>query len=128
MTLLAVSNALVDKIKASKARMSWDFPWVSAVESRFSRDFSVPFSPEEIKQSQLPYNYCAGASLDKEMPGLSVFSKNQAGEIFHTYGCYARGLEVMNSTSRLLDLVPQGRSEEEFKFPMAWVRHHDSYE
>ena len=127
-TLVAVSNASIDKLRAFKARMGWSFPWVSAVESRFSRDFGVTFRREEIEQGQPCYNYRDGASVGEEMPGLSVFYKHPDGELFHTYSCYARGLEVMNSSYSLLDLVPRGRDEAELTFPMAWVRHHDRYE
>ena len=126
--LVAVSNAPIDKLSAFKVRMGWSFSWVSAVESRFSGDFGVTFSREEIEQGQPRYNYRDGASVGEEMPGLSVFYKNSDGEIFHTYSCYARGLEAMNSSYSLLDLVPRGRDEAGLRFPMAWVRYHDRYE
>jgi len=64
----------------------------------------------------------------EELPGLSVFSRNSAGEVFHTYSAYARGLEVLLGTYRLLDLTPKGRDEEGLKNSVAWVRHHDRYD
>ena len=49
-----------------------------------------------------------------------------AGGVFHTYSCYARGLDMMNATYHYLDLVPKGR-DESGPHKMAWVRYRDSY-
>ena len=51
-----------------------------------------------------------------------------AGEVFHTYSTYGRGLDMLIGAYHLLDLAPKGRDEEGLKFSMAWVRHHDQYE
>lgn len=58
---------------------------------------------------------------------MSVFSTAD-GQVFHTYSCYARGLDMLNGTYHLLDLVPKGRDEQGFSYSMAWVRRHDQYE
>ncbi len=58
-------------------------------------------------------------------PGLSVFYRNEAGDIFHTYSTYARGLDILVGTCNYLDLTPKGRNEDEI---MDWVRHHDKHE
>jgi predicted dithiol-disulfide oxidoreductase (DUF899 family) len=63
-----------------------------------------------------------------DKPGFSVFSKDAAGGIFHTYSTYARGLDPMNVAFQLLDLVPKGRDEEGLSHPMSWVKLHDQYE
>jgi len=47
--------------------------------------------------------------------------------IYHTYSCYARGLDPLNSAYQLLDLVPKGRDEDGLDWPMAWLRRHDAY-
>ena len=47
----------------------------------------------------------------EEAPGISVFYKDDAGEVFHTYSTYGRGVEVMMGTYNLLDLTPKGRDE-----------------
>ncbi len=57
-----------------------------------------------------------------------MFYKNDAGEIFHTYSSYARGLDMLVGTYNFLDHTPKGRDEEGLAFTMAWVRHHDKYE
>lgn len=57
-----------------------------------------------------------------------MFHKNDAGEIFHTYSTYARGLDPLIGVYQFLDLVPKGRDEEGLAHTMAWLRHHDKYE
>ena len=57
-----------------------------------------------------------------------MFYKNDAGAVFHTYSTYGRGVEVMMGTYNMLDLTPKGRDEDNLKFTMEWVRHHDRYE
>jgi predicted dithiol-disulfide oxidoreductase (DUF899 family) len=57
-----------------------------------------------------------------------VFYKNAAGEIFHTYSTYGRGLDILVGTYNFLDLAPKGRDEDELEWSMAWVRHHDRYD
>ncbi|MGH8703718.1 MAG: DUF899 family protein, partial [Burkholderiales bacterium] len=57
-----------------------------------------------------------------------VFYKDDAGEVFHTYSTYRRGVEVMMGTYNLMDLTPKGRDEDHLNYGMEWVRHHDHYE
>ena len=54
--------------------------------------------------------------------------RNEAGEIFHTYSCFARGLDMMNAAYQYLDLTPLGRHEDGLPYPMDWVRLRDQYE
>lgn len=42
-----------------------------------------------------------------------MFYRNDAGEIFHTYSTYARGLDMLVGAYNYLDLTPKGRNEEE---------------
>ena len=63
----------------------------------------------------------------EELPGISVFYKDDDGSIFHTYSCYARGLDMMNAACHWLDLVLKGPNESG-PHKMAWVRLHDEYE
>ena len=60
-----------------------------------------------------------GRSRAEEAPGISVFYKDDAGEVFHTYSTYGRGVEVMMGTYNMLDLTPKGRDEEDPGFT-AW--------
>ena len=63
----------------------------------------------------------------EERPGISVFYRDDEGTIFHTYSCYARGLDMLNGAYHWLDLVPRGRDESGLH-KMSWVRLHDEYE
>ncbi|MBB5057038.1 putative dithiol-disulfide oxidoreductase (DUF899 family) [Granulicella aggregans] len=127
-TLVVVSHAPLAEIARFKARMGWKFQWVSSYESDFNFDYHVSFTPEEMKSGKVDYNYAEGAFPSEEAPGMSVFAKDAAGEVFHTYSAYARGLDILNGTYNLLDLVPKGRDEDRLAFTMSWVRHHDRYE
>ena len=57
-----------------------------------------------------------------------MFYKDEHGDVFHTYSCYARGIDMLNTAYHYLDLVPKGRDEASLKASQAWVRHHDRYE
>jgi predicted dithiol-disulfide oxidoreductase (DUF899 family) len=58
---------------------------------------------------------------------MSVFYKDAAGHIFHTYSSYGRGLDMLIGAYNWLDLAPKGRGEDGLTPPMSWVRHHDNY-
>jgi predicted dithiol-disulfide oxidoreductase (DUF899 family) len=124
---LVVSHAPIAEIEAFKKRMGWKFRWVSSFGGDFNFDYHVSFTPEEMAAGQVEYNYGRTNIPSQELPGLSVFFKDAAGEIFHTYSMYARGLDILVGTYNILDLVPKGRDEEGLKHTMAWVRHHDKY-
>ena len=126
--MLAVSRAPWPQIETFKKRMGWHFKWVSSFGSDFNRDYHVSFSKDELEQSKAYYNYRLGQFPSEEAPGVSVFYKDAAGAIFHTYSAYARGLDILVGTYNLLDLVPKGRDEAALPWTMAWVRHHDRYE
>lgn len=122
---VAVSRAPLKKIESYKERMGWDFDWVSSNGSTFNYDFSVSFSPEEIKQGKAEYNYGSAKVDFEEQPGLSVFYKDEKGRIYHTYSTFARGLDDLLPTYHYLDLTPKGRDE---SGTMSWVKRHDEYE
>jgi predicted dithiol-disulfide oxidoreductase (DUF899 family) len=123
---VAVSRAPLSEIERFRKRMGWRFRWVSSQGTDFNRDFAVSFTADEIASGNADYNF-GGAPEGDEMPGVSAFYKDDAGEVFHTYSTYGRGVEVMMHTYRLLDLTPKGRDEDALDFTMAWVRHHDRY-
>ncbi|ETW98875.1 MAG: hypothetical protein ETSY1_17100 [Candidatus Entotheonella factor] len=128
-TMLAVSRAPLEQLEAYKQRMGWTFKWVSSYETDFNYDYHVSFTPQELESGEKYYNYQMGSQFSApEAPGVSVFYKDETGTIFHTYSCYARGLDILNSTYHHLDLVPKGRDESDLPYPMAWVRRHDRYD
>jgi predicted dithiol-disulfide oxidoreductase (DUF899 family) len=126
--LVAVSRAPQAEIERFRRRMGWRFKWVSSHGNDFNRDFGVTFTPEETAKGEVHYNYGRWSFPHEELPGISVFYRDDAGDVFHTYSTYGRGVEVMMGAYSLLDLTPKGRDEGDLSFSMAWVRHHDRYE
>jgi predicted dithiol-disulfide oxidoreductase (DUF899 family) len=126
--LAAVSRAPLAELLPFQQRMGWKFPWVSSQGTDFNFDYRVSFTPEEIASGKIRYNFAELPAFPfEEAPGFSVFARN-AGEIFHTYSTYGRGVEVGMGTYAFLDLVPRGRDEAGLEYPMQWVRYHDRYE
>lgn len=126
--LLAVSRAPLAEIEAFKRRMGWQFAWASSNGNDFNRDFHVSFTPEDRVDGEVFYNFHMTAFPQQEAPGISIFCKDGAGEVFHTYSTFGRGVEVMMGTYNLVDLTPKGRDEAGLSYTMEWVRHHDRYE
>jgi predicted dithiol-disulfide oxidoreductase (DUF899 family) len=127
-SLLAVSRAPLVDIEKFRQRMGWKFRWVSSYGSDFNHDFGVNFSQDEMSSGMVHYNYVKQPFPHEEAPGISVFYRDDSGQVFHTYSRYGRGVEVMMHTYALLELTPKGRDEDALDYPMAWVRHHDRYE
>ena len=127
-SFVAVSRAPLAQIARFRQRMGWKFPWVSSHGSDFNHDFHVSFTPEEMAKGEVYYNYAVRPFPAEEAPGISVFRKDDAGRIFHTYSTYERGVEVMMGAYQLMDLTPKGRDERDVPYKMEWVRHHDRYE
>ena len=98
--------------------MGWSFPWVSSLGSDFNVDFGV--------SDASTYNYVPVEQPADELPGLSAFVVRD-GDVFHTYSCYARGIDAFNGAYQLLDLAPMGRDEENLRVPMVWLHRHDAY-
>jgi predicted dithiol-disulfide oxidoreductase (DUF899 family) len=126
-SFVVVSRAPIEQIEAFKKRMGWKFRWVSSYGNDFNYDYRVSFTKEEQADTKVYYNYTTMEFPSEEAPGASVFYKNPAGNIFHTYSAFARGLDILVGTYNFLDLVPKGRDEDGLAFSMAWVRHHDRY-
>ena len=126
-TLAAVSRAPLDEIERFRRRMGWRFPWASSHASDFNHDFGVSFTPEEQATGAIHYNYGWCDFAAEEMPGISVFWRDDADQVFHTYSTYGRGVEVMMGAYRMMDLTTLGRNERDVPHKMEWVRHHDRY-
>jgi predicted dithiol-disulfide oxidoreductase (DUF899 family) len=126
-TLTAVSRAPLAEIAAYQARMGWRFPWVSSHGSDFNFDYHVSFTPEDLADGKVFYNFAEidAAQAAPELPGLSAFYQDEAGDVFHTYSSYARGPEELIGTLMILDRAPKGRNETTI---MDFVRRHDEYE
>lgn len=128
-TMVTISRTPLEKLQAFQKRMGWAFTWVSSLNSDFNWDYNVSFTQEQLDGGEACYNYEKGKAFPvREAPGLSAFYKDETGAIFHTYSCFARGLETFIGAYWLLDVVPKGRDEADLNYGMEWVRHHDRYE
>jgi predicted dithiol-disulfide oxidoreductase (DUF899 family) len=122
-----VCRAPIDKLEAYRKRLGWKAKCASSYGSDFNFDYHVSFSDEQMATGKLYYNY---EIIDEqyglnELPGVSAFIKNDAGEVFHTYSSYARGNEEVIGAFIYLDMTPKGRNENEI---MGWVKRNDEYE
>ena len=127
--IIAVSRAPLDKLLAYKARMGWHFEWVSSRGEEFNHDFRVSFTEDEIAKGRIDYNFGTIVTdpryLNRELPGVSVFYRDDAGEVFHTYSTYARGLDMLIGAHHYLDITPEGRNKGAYP---KWPRRRDEYE
>ncbi|UGX99710.1 DUF899 domain-containing protein [Bradyrhizobium quebecense] len=127
-TMIAVSRAPLAKLEAFKQRMGWTFDWVSSGTNDFNYDYGVSFTQGQIDAGDAKYNYGTTPLYGPELPGISVFFRDEKGSVFHTYSTFARGLDMMNAAYHYLDLTPLGRHEEGLPYPMDWVRLRDQYQ
>lgn len=119
-----VSRGPLADLLAYNNRMGWTAEWVSSLGNDFNHDYHVSFTKDELAKGEVYYNYEMTKDGFDELPGMSVFYKDEAGQIFHTYSCYARGNEEAIGTFVFLDMTPKGRNETK---GMDWVKRHDEY-
>jgi predicted dithiol-disulfide oxidoreductase (DUF899 family) len=121
-----VSRAPLDKIEAYRKRLGWKAKWISSLNSDFNFDYHVSFSEDDMRSGELYYNYQTIEASEgwDELPGLSVFYKDERGTVFHTYSSYARGNEEVIGAFIYLDMTPKGRNEKQI---MDWVKRNDEY-
>jgi predicted dithiol-disulfide oxidoreductase (DUF899 family) len=124
-SLVVISRAPRAKLAAFQQRMGWKFKWLSSGSTSFNYDYRVSFTPADSNQPVYNVGTLAPGMADRE--GLSVFTKDAGGAIFRTYSTYARGIDMINGTYQILDLVAKGRDEDP-EAPQDWVRHHDRYD
>jgi predicted dithiol-disulfide oxidoreductase (DUF899 family) len=125
LSFAAVSRAPLAQIEPVRKRMGWRFRWVSSFGNEFNYDYGVSFTQEQIEKGKTGYNYGTTPYANPDLPGTSVFAKDDVGQVFHTYSTYARGGEVLLGALNWLDLTPKGRNETS---TMSWVRLHDEYD
>jgi predicted dithiol-disulfide oxidoreductase (DUF899 family) len=126
-TVLAISRGKLADLEAYKKRMGWQFDLISSYGDDFNYDYHVSFTKEDMASGEITYNFERIDSKNgyEELPGISVFFKDDAGDIFHTYSSYARGGDILIGAHNFLDLTPKGRNESD---TMNWVKRHDEYE
>lgn len=102
---------------------------MSSHGSDFNYDFRVSLPKDEVAKGRVDYNFGTitvnARYHSEELPGVSVFYKNQDGRVFHTYSTYARGLDAILGGNHYLDLTPKGRSDADYP---DWPQRHDEYE
>jgi len=121
-TLVVISRAPLAELEPYQKRMGWRFKWLSSHPGDFNFDYHVSATDEEKAKEKMFYNYEVDELLSDEMPGLSVFYKDDRGQIFHTYSTYARGLDGLWGMYQWLDRAPKGRDE-----TGPWWKRHDEY-
>src|SRR6266849_6681915 len=126
-TFVVVSRAPLSEFEPYKKRMGCRFKWLSSHGNDFNFDYHVSFTKDDEAKGKVYYNYGMGEFMSDELPGLSVFYKDEAGDIFHTYSTYARGSEQVGGVYGLLDVTPRGRNEPPGGNLTSWVRRHDEY-
>jgi predicted dithiol-disulfide oxidoreductase (DUF899 family) len=124
---VAISRAPYPEIATYHKRMGWKFKWVSSNGSDFNFDYNVSFGEADKARGKVFYNFAEMDYAIDELPGYSVFYKDEAGDIFHTYSVFARGTEQLAGVYGLLDVTPKGRNEPPGGNLGDWVRRHDQY-
>ncbi|GAA2678382.1 MULTISPECIES: DUF899 domain-containing protein [Actinosynnema] len=140
-TLVAISRAPLPRLQAYRERMGWHVPWYSSHGSAFNYDYHVSF---DASIAPVQWNYRdydelvrlnpAWENWSGEEQGVSAFLR-QGDRVFHTYSCYGRGDDLLNTTYNWLDLTALGR-QEGWEKPegrgsgpiMGWLRRHDEYD
>jgi predicted dithiol-disulfide oxidoreductase (DUF899 family) len=128
-SLVVVSRAPLAELLPYKQRMGWKFDWMSSYASDFNFDMQVSFTDKQIAAGDTTYNFEQRALRPKDLPGTSVFYRDEAGDIFLTFMSRARGGEPLIGAYHYLDMTPKGRDETgPYHGLMDWVRLHDEYE
>lgn len=120
-----ISRAPYPKLAAYREERGWSWPWYSSGGSDFNVDFGATLDPS---RGPISFNYKPNEELhgwirdvDKptETHGLSVFFRI-GDEVYHTYSTYARGVEALTDSYRLLDVTPYGRQQDFEDSPEGW--------
>ena len=124
-TMVAVSRAPLENIERYRARMGWSFKWLSSDDGDFNYDLGVSFRPDMQKEPVYNFGTTVPGRADRE--GVSVFARDESGQVFRTYSAFARGIDMLNAAYQYLDIVPAGRDEDALPSNQSWVRRHDEY-
>jgi predicted dithiol-disulfide oxidoreductase (DUF899 family) len=139
-TMVYVSRAPLEKLRAYKQRMGWSFPWVSCAGSDFNFDLGFSRTEEQTREWIAPMLAAGTPPIIDQMtsatgtdvvgflsegPGFSAFVLD-GGVVYHTYSTTARGLEFLMGYYPILDRAPNGRDENDSA--QLWIRRHDEYQ
>ena len=90
-TFTAISRAPIARIEDYRKRKGWRFKWVSAAPSDFNYDYQVSFPPETVEKGEGIYGFEQSRIDRADLPGTSVFARDEAGKVFHVYSAYGNG-------------------------------------
>ncbi|VUC35398.1 unnamed protein product [Clonostachys rosea] len=112
--LVCVSRGPIEKLAAFKQKNGWKWPWYSSGGTTFNYDFHASnnesVGPMEINfRSKEEVERLGKTWYEGDVPGYSVFFKDEQGNIYHSYSTWARGGEQVLPTIQLLDMTPLGR-------------------
>ena len=124
----AIARAPLPKLQDFAKRLGWSFKWLSSQGNDFNYDFEVSFQPDAAARGEAIYNFAKLQHAASDLPGISVFTKDESGAVFRTYSTFGRGLDMMNTAYQYLDLVPKGRDEAALAHTMEWVKLRDLYD
>jgi predicted dithiol-disulfide oxidoreductase (DUF899 family) len=88
--------------------------WDGASSGFRHSEATLAFTPEQVAGEGYG-NYKQLKPWGTDTVAISVFCKNENGDVFHTYTCYSRRVDMMNGAYHHLDLT------------QAWIRRHDEY-
>ena len=146
-TMILVSGAPIEKLRAYKRRMGWNIPWASANGTDFNVDLgfsqsldqartfvaeiSLPGWSERDAFPQIVDRNARATGTDivgylTENPGFSAFVR-EGDDVYHTYSTTWRGLEFVMTYYPILDHAPKGRGEGEDDW-QTWLRRRDEYD
>jgi len=111
-SVVAVSRADLEKLNGYKQRMEWSFDWVSSCNSEFNYDYYASYKDPSLSKKQ--WNFQTIEAELEEVHGVSVFVLHE-DEIYHTYSCYARAVELLMVNLQYLDLCPKGRQNDVYE-------------
>lgn len=126
-TFVFASRSPLETLDAYKRRMGWSIPWVSSEGTDFNRDFGAWTEEDRREGTGWNFGTPSGARVDivndQELMALSAFVLDD-GVVYHTYSCYDRGTDALNTAWALLDRAPKGREEGAVE---GWPRRSDEY-
>src|SRR6516164_4730535 len=123
--LASIHRRVALRTSSGSRRMSLDCPTLGLPRNpnkEGSHGRRRVVASEDLEKFLLRTVFSSRMSNDEEIYKPTMFYQDAAGTVFHTYSCYARGLDMMNATYHYLDLVPKGR-DESGPHKMAWVRY-----
>ena len=138
-TMIYVSRAPLEKLRAYKRRMGWSLPWVSSARATSTSTSAISRTEEQVREHIAPILEAATlrrsssttrpqagrtSGLPHRRPGHERL-RPRDGVVYHTYRRGPVGVEFLMGYYPILDRAPKGR-DEGGSFQV-WLRRHDEY-